>query len=194
VDFLHSRLAPLKVPKVPRWVVISSIAAALVLALVVWAYTDLQSRKAKLADLNSQLDSKQNEVKLANQFVDKVSFAKAWHMGNPRYLACLRDLTNAIPQDGQTYAMSLTLREEVPPVGNGNSTPGSAAPKVPKVQNLTGRLDGKTTETRRAQQLVEQLKAKKELFPDAKLLTTQNASRGDVSFTVTFTYVPPKGT
>ena len=38
VDFLHSRLAPLKEPTIPKWVMLSSLAGAVVLGLVLLAY------------------------------------------------------------------------------------------------------------------------------------------------------------
>ncbi len=195
VDFLHSRLAPAKQPKLPRWAMLSSIAALLVLVLVFWAYSDMQSRQAKLDKLNQQLDSVKNNVKSANEFVTKVSFAQAWHMGSPRYLSCLRDLTLAIPQDGQTYALSLTLRENVPPVSNSSGAAGSSAPKISTVRTLTGRLDGKTSDQRRAQQTLDQLKAMPKSFTDVKPGGTQDAGKGrEVSFSISFTYLPPKAT
>ena len=196
IDFLHSRLAPAKQPNIPRWAMITSLVTLLVLVLFFLAYSDMQSRQARLDKLNRQLDSVHDKVKSANEFVTKVSFAQAWHMGSPRYLACLRDLTLAIPQDGQTYALSLTLRESVPPVG-GNSGGGSSGtgPKISTVRTLTGRLDGKTSDQRRAQQTLDQLKKMPGSFTDVKPGGTQDAGRGrEVSFSITFTYLPPKGT
>jgi hypothetical protein len=195
VDFLHSRLAPKLEPKIPRWMVITALSVIAVLALAFLAYSDMQDRQAKLDKINQQLDSVQNDVKSATAFVNKVSFAQAWHMGSPRYLSCLRDLTLALPQDGQTYALGLSLREDVPPPSNSNgSTPNKTVQPV-VVRTLTGRLDGKTTDQRRAQQVVDKLKAMPASFRDVKPGGTQNAGKGgEVSFTVTFTYVPPKGT
>jgi hypothetical protein len=193
VDFLHSRLAPLKAPRIPRWAMISSAAGLVVLLVVFLAYNDMQNKQARLDKLNAQLDSNADQVKSANAFVTKVSLAQAWHMGSPRYLACLRDLTLAIPQDGQTYALSLTLHENVPAAGSSGS--GTAAAKLPVVRTLSGRLEGKTSDQRRAQQTLEQIKAMSSSFTEVRPGGTSDAGRNrEVSFSITFNYLPPKGT
>ena len=196
VDFLHSRLAPLKPPLIPRWAMMASLAAVAVLALVFFAYSDMQSKQARLDKINHELDVVDPQVKSANEFVTKVSFAQAWHMGNPRYLSCLRDLSLVIPQDNQTYAMSLTLRENMPTPANGSSSSGSnsAAAKFLTARTLSGRLDGKTGEQRSAQKVIDLIKAKVPSFTDVKSAGTLNAKKGEVSFSITFTYLPPKAT
>jgi hypothetical protein len=192
IDFLHSQLAPVEPPRIPRWVSISSLAAIAVLALVFLAYTTLQNRQAKLDKINDQLNSVKDDVTTANEFVTKVSFAQYWHMGDPRYIACLADLTKAIPQDNQTYALSLILKEDAP--APGNSTATSLQAHAPLVRTLTGRLDGKTNNQRNAQQVAEQLKLMPKSFKDVKTPGTSISGRGgEVSFSVTFTYVPPTG-
>jgi hypothetical protein len=187
VDFLHSRLAPLKEPTIPKWVMISSLAGVVVLGLVVLAYFVMHSKQTQLDRLNTGLSADTDRIKSATEFVNKVSFAQSWHMGNPRYLACLRDLTDAMPQDFQTYAMALTLREEAPPQGSSSSAQKPVTPS----KNLTCRLEGKTSDQQKGIQVVTLLKKKPKLFKDVKSLGTNVGSRGEVSFTVTFTYVPP---
>ena len=190
VDFLHSRLAPPRRRTVPRWVTISSLAAAIVIGLMFWAYTDLRGREAKLDKINTQINSEAAEKKKAQAFVTTVSFAQAWHLGSPRYVFCLRDLTNVIPQDGQTYAMSLTARETVPIASNLNS---STPVKAPTVHTLACRLEGKTTDQSHVQQVLDRLKASPKLFTDVEDAGRQYAGRGrEVVFSITFTYLPPK--
>jgi mevalonate kinase len=193
VDFLHSRLTPVPTPKVPRWVIYSSIAAVVLLAVIISAYGYSQSKQTQLDSINADINSvtRVAQVKAAKEFVDKVTFAQAWHMGDPRYLACLRDLTSVLPRDGQTYATSLNLKEDLPPpsAGYGGS---SGSSKVAVVRSLTGRLEGKTTSQGNALQAVEQLKTLPGSFQNVKSGGTSVANRGEVSFSVTFTYLPPK--
>jgi hypothetical protein len=186
VDFLHSRLAPIKEPRIPQWVMVSSLAGAVLLGLVLLSYSVMQSKHSRLDQLNNSLNADSAKVKQATEFVSKVSFAQSWHMGNPRYLACLRDLTTALPQDGQTYAMALTLREEAPPQGS-----IASAQKTAPSRNLTCRLEGKTSDQQKPIQVVQALKKFPKVFKDAKSLGTTVGARGEVSFTVTFTYMPP---
>ena len=187
VDFLHPRLAPPAARRVPRWVVPAVLAAIVLAAVSVLAFNDLQHRRAKLDQLTANLARNQDAVVAATAFVAKVSSAQAWHGGTPRYLACLRDLTNAIPNDGVTYATDLQLREPPQPTG-----PSAPTPKPGEVVPLAGRLEGKTSDVTRAQQAVDKIKAVPG-FTDVQLasLTTNGRDR-EVSFSVSFTYNPAK--
>lgn len=188
IDFLHSRLAPPKQSKVPRWVMFAGGGAVLLLGLIIYACTDLQSHRQLLLDKQSSYDARKDEIAAANAFSQKVSFARGWHGGNPRYLACLRDLTNAIPQDNQTYATSLVLKEvAVKQNGAAAVKPGAA-----EADSLTGQLYGKTSDQQRVQLLLDQMKRVR-TFTDVKLGGSNISGRnGEVSFSVTFNYVPPK--
>ena len=114
VDFLHSRLAPLPVRRIPQWAVTATLA---LIALVGGAYlaNDYQQRQqATLDDLTRKVEERKPTEAEARVFVDKVSFAQRWHGGNPRYLACLRDLTATLPDDHETYATNLTCTSRPP--------------------------------------------------------------------------------
>jgi hypothetical protein len=192
VDFLHSRLAPPKPPLVPKWVMISSLSAIALLILIFFAWDTMQKDEAALDKQTAQNASVADAVTVAKKFVTKVSFAQAWHLGNPRYMACMRDLTNAIPMDGQTYALSLVVHEIVPPV-DGSVDADTALMQSVAVRDLAGRLEGKTTEQRRVLQLLSNLKAMPTVFTEVKLEGTSDGGRGrEVTFTITFTYKPTK--
>jgi hypothetical protein len=121
------------------------------------------------------------EITTAKAFVAKVSVAQAWHGGEPQYLACLRDLTEAIPEDGQTYATTLTLSELA------HQSSGEA-------RKFLGHMDGKTSDEQRAQWLsiLDRLK-RNAAFTDVTLGSTNNLTRErEVSFSITFTYDPSK--
>jgi hypothetical protein len=192
VDFLHSRLAAPKEPIVPRWIILSSAAAILVVALVFWAYTSLQSQQAALTQLMAQNDKYKDQVTSAQAFVDKVTFAQTWHPGTPRYLACLRDLTNIIPQDGQTYALSLTLHESPPPTNNNSLSPAEMLTKTASVKTLTGRLEGKTTDQKSAHAVAQAMEKNPLPFSNIVENSTQKEARGqEWTFSIDFTYTPP---
>ena len=190
VDFLDPRLAPPKVHRVPRWAVLAALAAIAIVVGAVYAYRDLHHREATLAELTDHLDRTKAQKDEAAAFVTKVSFAQGWHGGNPKYLACLADLTKVIPNDRATYVTNLSIREQPKQSGTGAATPSSGPPP------LVGRLEGKTSEAPRAQAVVDRIKAVP-TFSQVKLngITSGSSSRDrDVTFSVTFLYTAPKPT
>jgi hypothetical protein len=195
VDFLHSRLAPPKERRVPRWAVLAAAAAIITIGGGIYAYHDLQVQQTEAEKLQARLDGMKSEITAALGFVSKVSVAQAWHAGQPQYLACLRDLTDAIPEDGQTYASSLSLAEVTHP-SSGSSSPSSAAAvaKETESRKLIGHLDGKTSDQQRAQWLsILDLLKSNPAFSDVTLGSTSNLTRErEVSFSVNFTYDPAK--
>ena len=124
-------------------------------------------KQAQLDRLNNGLNADTDKIKAATEFVNKVSFAQSWHMGNPRYLACLRDLTDAMPQDFQTYAMALTLRDEAPPQ-NSSST---AKPVAATQRTCSAGWKWKNhSDQQKGIQVVTLLKKNPKLFKDVKSL------------------------
>ena len=196
IDFLHSRLAPPKQARVPRWAYLAAAAVVVVVACGAWLYSDLVKQEAEVATARAKLDGMKNELATATAFVDRVSFAQAWHAGDPRYLGCVRDLTNAIPDDGQTYVTSLVVREAVrgadgKPVAQ-QPTGASLTPKKGEVHVLAGLLYGKTSDQQRAQIVLDQVK-RNPAFTAVKFGGTQDAGRGrEVSFSISFDYRPAK--
>jgi len=188
VDFLDSRLAPPKEQRVPRWVVVSVIAAIVAIGAVIFAYSDMKQRQARLSDIQSKLDGMKGTLAEATAFVSKVSFAQAWHGGDPRYLACLRDITSAIPEDNQTYATSLVVREVARPVGA--PVPVTAA-KQYEARLLSGQLSGKTSEQRQVTIILDAMKRIR-AFNNVKLGSTVGGRGGEISFSIDFDYLPPK--
>ena len=187
VDFLQPRLAPPKARRFPRWAVTAVLAAVVAVAAGVYFYNDLQHREAVQQRLSDDLDKSKESAAAATVFVNKVSFAQGWHGGNPRYLACLRDLTNAIPQDQQTYATNLLLHEPPRSTGVAASAP---PPKPGATVPLIGKLEGKTSDPIRAQQVIDRIKLVPG-FIDVKAGGITNNGR-QASFSVSFTYDPPK--
>jgi hypothetical protein len=146
IDFLHSRLAAPKARRIPRWAYLAVIAVVACVGLGIYAYTDLQNQQAELDNLNTRLTALKPQIQTAEAFVSRVSFAQGWHNGEPRYLACLRDLTSAIPDDGQTYATSLIVREAPKETTNARSaavSPAAAAAKRIEGRVISGQLYGR---------------------------------------------------
>lgn len=194
VDFLHSRLAPPKEQKVPSWAIWAVAGALLLIGLIVYGYTDIQNISAARDSLKSGLDKQKTEIATASAFVAKVSFAQAWYGGNPRYLACLRDLTTAMPEDNTTYATSLMLHEA------SHAASGQAISNVKEAMKqlqgdthaLTGTLFGKTSDQERVNALLDRMQRVPSLSKVELVNSNANPRDRDVSFTINFIYTPPK--
>ncbi|MDB5304726.1 MAG: hypothetical protein JWM97_2275 [Phycisphaerales bacterium] len=185
VDFLHSRLAPPKKPKVRREVVLGIVTAVVIVLGVVAAYFDLQGKEKKLAAGQADLKSQEPRIKAARAEVDTISYAQNWHAGKPQSLECFRDIVKALstPDDGHTYITNFTLHETVKP-------PPSGSKALPKA-DWSGVFSGKSTENQNVLSLLDRIKSNKR-FTDVKLLFNTNVNRtgNEVSFSITFKYVP----
>ncbi|HEY0911122.1 MAG TPA: hypothetical protein VGD75_12915, partial [Bradyrhizobium sp.] len=203
INFLRSRLAPVKERRIPRWWIITAVAALLVVGGGLAAYISLRQQEAAVEATQKRLDDLHPQIVAADAFVSRVSFAQGWHGGDPRYLGCLKDLTLAIPDDGQTYATNLVLHE-TPHAVAPTTTPAepgsaesiaaaSAAAKAAEVRTLNGSLYGKTSDQQQVLALLQRLQRVPSLS-QVKLGGTNDAGRGgEVIFSITFTYAPPKG-
>lgn len=191
VDFLHPRLAPPKQRRIPPWALTAALSVIVVIALATWAYTNLQDMRTKLSADQSKFKTEEARLKVAEDFVNKVSFAQAWHGGNPRYLACLQDLTVSIPEDYQTYVTNIVIQEVPKPQV---TTLNPKAPKAPanETRPLSVHLFGKTADHDKVSTLLTQLQ-RVPTFSDVTLTNSNsNPRERDWSFAVTFTYTPPK--
>ncbi len=194
IDFLHSRLAPPREHRIPRWAYIATATVLLLIGICIYAYTDLERRQKTVDDLQFQIAGQQKQVDAAGDFVSKVTLAQYWHGGDPRYLACLRDLDDVIPEDGQTYATSLDIKAQTPPLAEGN---GAAAPGSPVSADegriLAVTLQGHTGNPDSVTALGDRMRHNPTAFtdikigPGTKVLRTQ-----EWLFSITFNYVPPK--
>ena len=190
VDFLHPRLAPPKVSRVPSWAIWAALALIAVVGGSIYAVHQLNAKQADLDRLNRDLSVSDAPAAKATAFVDMVTFAKRWRGGDPRYLACLRDLAVTLPRDGQTYVTNLTLREPPRPVGTAAQ---AAAAKADDDTSLLCRVEAKTSDVDRGQQVVDRLKTVPTFQKVQSGGFTQSGGRDRaVSFSVNFTYVPAK--
>ncbi|HUB23885.1 MAG TPA: hypothetical protein VL992_00550, partial [Tepidisphaeraceae bacterium] len=112
-DFLHPRLSPPRAQRLrgPRfWL---SAAAAAIVLLGIACLGDLASLQHEIASADDQLQKLAPAVERAQRFVANTEFARSFQSRNPRYLACIRDLTVALSQDNQTYFNSFNLRTDM---------------------------------------------------------------------------------
>jgi hypothetical protein len=196
IDFLHSRLAPPREHKIPRWAYIAMAGAVILIAICIAAYTDLDHKQKYVDDLQRQIDQQQNQVNSATDFVSKVTLAQYWHSGDPRYLACLRDLDHVIPDDGQTYATSLEIKAQAPPLAQAGAAPAPGSPATTEqARILSVTLQGHTANLESVTALVDQMRRNTSAFTDIKIGPGTKVPRTqEWLFSVTFNYVPPKTT
>jgi hypothetical protein len=194
IDFLHSRLAPPRQHKIPRWAYIATAGVLLLIAICIYAYSDLNQRQKRVDDLQFQINQQQQKVDAATDFVSKVTLAQYWHGGDPRYLACLRDLDHVIPDDGQTYATSLDIKAQAPPLAQAGATPAPGSPvNAEQARMLAVTLQGHTANLESVTALVDQMRRNTTAFTDIKIGPGTKVPRTqEWLFSITFNYVPPK--
>jgi len=184
VDFLHSRLAPPQPKRIPRWAFAAGGVVLLVIIGFIAQSIDLGGRQGAVDLANSKLKSDSDRAAMQT-FVAKVSMAKDWFVGEPRYEACMRDLILAVPNDGETYATSLELREPSRAVGTGATATGA------EVHELSGTLSGRTLDKDHVIKLLKNISAMPQ-FTDLNNGAIDNNNRStDVSFSIQFTYKMP---
>ncbi len=139
IDFLHSRLTPPKArsnKRVLAWGI--ALAATFVIAGAI-AAVDLNQQENELATMEQQVKAMSEDVQQAQAAADRLRFARSWNTGNPRFVACLRDLTALFPDEGTVYATSLALEND----GSGRLTGKAASQQLAlavkdKVMNTKG--------------------------------------------------------
>jgi hypothetical protein len=166
IDFLDSHLTAKK-SRLPGkkilWGAAIGLAAIIVSVMLALEWrADVQD----LADLESRLENMQPEIREANALVEKVSLARDWYRGNPKFLGVLRELTLCFPEEGTIWASSVLVQQDMRSVVTGNA--------VDK-QSVFGVLD--------------KLK-QSESFSGAKLLYVRQgeANGGTVSFALSFAF------
>ncbi|HEY1921344.1 MAG TPA: hypothetical protein VGG44_01155 [Tepidisphaeraceae bacterium] len=194
IDFLHSRLAPPREHRIPRWAYIAMAGVLLLIVICIWAYSDLNQRQKRVDELQSSIDQQQKQVDAASDFVSKVTLAQYWHGGDARYLACLRDLNHVIPDDGQTYATSLDIKAQTPPLAQANGVAPAGSPvSAEQSRILAVTLQGHTANLESVTALVDQMRRNPTAFTDIKIGPGTKIPRTqEWLFSITFNYVPPK--
>ena len=179
VDFLDSRLAPLPERRIKRQTVLAIAAGiAAVIGLVFW-YVQLHNRDAVVRENEVRLSDFDKGRKDVQAKVTKIEFAQRWHAEKPRYVACVKDLTECVkdlndPTGSNSFffGTSFTLSEDA------------------KGQ-LIGKLDGKSTNAPLIFTYEEKLKSSKH-FTNVRdrRVTSDSAKTSEINYTIEFVYVP----
>jgi hypothetical protein len=194
IDFLHSRLAPPRQHRIPRWGYLAAGAVILLIILAISAYSGLSSQEQMVADKNSQIAKEQSKADAARDFVSKETLAEYWRGGDPRYMACMRDLDSVIPEDGQTYATSLDIKAQTPSLSSQGNLPAAApAAGADDMRLLFVTLQGHTANLESVTALVDRMNRNPSVFKDPKTGPETKVPRTqEFLFSITFGYVPPK--
>ncbi|HXE55359.1 MAG TPA: hypothetical protein VN541_20210 [Tepidisphaeraceae bacterium] len=172
VDFSHSRLAPPPEKKIDRRLVLGIAAAlAIIIGTGYWYYS-LHSQDTQIAAEKQQLNDYGKIRKARQDEVTHIEFASGWHASEPRYISCLRDLTTATPESGELYGQNLSLKDD-----------------------MTGSFSGKARNEATVLNLVERMKQSRHFNPvsTTSMDLHQDKAGKEVSFMITFTYVPNPG-
>jgi len=194
IDFLHSRLAPPKQHRIPRWAYLAAGTALVLIVMGILGFSDLSAKDQEVNDLNAKIAGRQKQVDAAADFVGKATLAQYWHGGDLRYLSCMRDVESVIPEDGQTYAINLELRAQVPSINLPDKQPG-APPVLPTSdeRTLLVTLQGHTANMESVTALVDRMHRNPNVFKDVKIGSGQKVPRtNEWLFSITFGYAPPK--
>ena len=194
IDFLHSRLAPPSAHRVPRWAYFAAGVVLLLIILGISAYSDQSKLEQQVVDMQGQIAKQQKQADAARDFVSKATLAEYWHSSDPRYMACLRDLDEVIPEDGLTYATNLEIKAQPAPL---NAQSGSTGP-IPSAsaddqRMLSVSLQGHTANLESVTALADRMNHNPAVFkgvkigPGTKIPRTQ-----EWLFSITFGYLSPK--
>ncbi len=196
IDFLHSRLAPPRQHRIPRWGYLAAGAVVLLIVLAISAYSDLATQEQLVADKNTQIAKEQSQADAARDFVNKETLAEYWRAGDPRYMACMRDLDAVIPEDGQTYATSLDIKAQTPSLSPQGSQPGAApVSSADDMRMLLVNLQGHTANPESATALADRMNRNPAVFKDVKIGPGAKLPRSqEWLFSISFGYLPPKAT
>jgi hypothetical protein len=195
-NFLQSRLAEPRKRRLSHRLILAVVAVALlgIAAVAGWVYQDHLLRQ--VAGEQEQFDHKvKPQADAAQTFVDMVSYAQQWHRQDARYASCLRDITNAIPEDKRTYVTSIDIKVDDKDAAAG----GSAAANAPgysknfeKPPLLSGTIKGRVPTQGDALNIAEQLRRSN--FAEVEGPNTIPVIRTDeFIFTISFKYGLPLG-
>lgn len=166
VDFLHSKLAVPKKRRIGSRAIYSGVVIVSIVAGAAFLAVDVRSRQNELEDMKARMEEMKPHVEAVQGVADRVKYARGWYEGKPPYLLCMKELTDAFPQDGQVWATNFTLRE-----------------------NRKGTLAGKAVDQRAILAVLDKLKTNAH-FGDVKLQDMRDAGgkSREVSFSMSFTF------
>jgi hypothetical protein len=140
VDFIHPKLAPPPMTRATRQTVLRRIVVAVILIATIAGACDLARLEWQVAAADRQLADLAPRLAAAQPYVEKMEFAASFHPGRLDYLACIRDLTVAVPQDGSVFLTSFNLAANMRGTFSGNASDRQAVLDLIDRLKSTGRF------------------------------------------------------
>jgi hypothetical protein len=122
IDLLNSRMRVKRRTIEKRQIMWASAIAVTVLFCCLMIFLDLRSDREDVVLLRNRLEAMSEDIRVAEDIVQKVGMARGWYSGRPRILDCLRELTGAFPEQGRIWATNLALNESMRGIVSGKST------------------------------------------------------------------------
>jgi hypothetical protein len=167
IDFLNPRVGVKKAVSHKRVIVWGAgVAAACLVGLIVLvAVWHAYSRD--IADSDAWLKEHSSEVAVAQEAVDRYKYADPWIDRQPRFLECLKSLTEVFPEEPYVWASSLALNE-----------------------NGTASVVGKTTSVASFYEVLDKIKKNTAVFSDVKMIHIRDVGRdsAEKEFAVSFKF------
>lgn len=166
IDFLHPRLVPARKPIVNSRVMWAIATAAVITIIAVLVYADLSGIQHDISRSDERLAAMAPALKVAGPFVANMQSIEGYQRGKPISLACLGDITAMLPEGGPTYLTVFHLQG-----------------------NTKGDLTGRAANDKDVVHLMDQFVASGR-FLDLNCKIEGRGSGSEITFSVTFTYVP----
>ena len=143
--------------------------ATAALAVLAVGWFDLQHLSSEAQRTRAQLDAMQPEIRNAKPLIQRLEYLSAFSAAQPRYLACLRDLTEAVEAIASVRLDHFDLN-----------------------QAMQGNCAGQAAVEKDALEFVDRLNSSKRFAKvNCKLDTETSASEGEkVTFRIAFGYLP----
>ena len=166
LDLSRSRLTRREGPAVGRTALLAGLALVVLAALGLSLGQDWRREQEALGGLRARLAELAPDIGTAEDVVSKIGLVREWHDRRPPFLDCLRRITLAFPEQGDIWATSIGLREDLRAVISGKALNEEA------VLRLRERLAGSPA------------------FRDVRLLHLRQAGggRGELSFAIQLKY------
>jgi hypothetical protein len=164
VDFLHPKLcAPSR--RMAARTLWAGAAAAVIALVAIFVWADLFGIQRDIARSEKRLGEMDQALKVAKPFVENMALAENFQSAHPEFLRCIKDIHEMIPQNGPTYLTALHM------------------------QGMKGDLSGHSSTDKEVIDMLDKFAASGR-FADVKRKLEGRGTNGEVTFSVTFTYVP----
>ncbi|MCK4998232.1 MAG: PilN domain-containing protein [Anaerohalosphaera sp.] len=166
IDLLNSHINDKKESSLRKYLPRAIAVAAILLAAIAYLILDWRSDVDAVASYKNQIELIAEEVKEAQNVIDRVSYARKWYDKTPRYLEDLKELTLLFPERGDVWLNSLAVDEEFDQV-----------------------ITGKAVEERAVLDVLNKIE-QSEHFTNVKMLYIRQTAKNSevVSFAINFQY------